>query len=331
MEICGEEFKIEDIYDSIITIPDCFVTGKNKLGVGHGEAKLYFGNKDIMRNFFGNEGFSVTCFLLKSDLLVYLNTLKEEYFSPSQNYLGKSDFPTLWQERINKVNSLPNIIKFQVTDQKQILGIRGYVKSENEGYNLIRELSLPLVTYVSVMKLTDKSNSQIFYWKLFVDYEIISEKKNGPLVFSYGKKIYNNKTSNIKEKDKLEEYNRQQARVGQGLYREKLLKECPYCPITMLNDERLLIASHIKPWSMSNDEEKIDPKNGYVLSPLYDKLFDKGFITFTKDKHMIISDWLSPSNKTRLNLKNNLYIPRLPMDKKRIEYLKFHMDNIFKK
>lgn len=330
MEICGENFKIEDIYDSIVTIPDCFVTGKNKLGTGHGEAKLYFGTKNTMHKFFGNEGFSVTCFLLKSDLLIYLNTLKEEYFSPSQNYVGKSNFPNLWKERVNKVNSLPDIIKFQVIDQEQIVGSRGYVNSQSDGYNLIRELSLPLVTYISVMKLVDKSNSTIFYWKLFVDYEIIYEKKNGPLVFSYGKKTENDKTSNIKEEDTLEE-NRQQARVGQGLYREKLLKECPYCPITMLNDERLLIASHIKPWALSNDEEKIDPKNGYILSPLYDKLFDKGFITFTKDKRMLVSDWLSPSNKTRLNLKNNIYIPLLPMDKKRIKYLQFHIDNIFKK
>ena len=34
----------------------------------------------------------------------------------------------------------------------------------------------------------------------------------------------------------------------------------PYCPFTMINDERLLRASHIKPWVVSNDKEKLDPK-----------------------------------------------------------------------
>lgn len=34
--------------------------------------------------------------------------------------------------------------------------------------------------------------------------------------------------------------------VVQGKYREKLLEECPFCQIRMVNDERLLIASHIK-------------------------------------------------------------------------------------
>ena len=94
MEICGEKFKVEDTYDNIITIPDCFVLGKNKLGNGHGEAKLYLGSKNNMRAFFGDEGFSVRCFLLKADLLTYLNTLKQEYISPSQEYSGKAEFPS---------------------------------------------------------------------------------------------------------------------------------------------------------------------------------------------------------------------------------------------
>lgn len=328
MEVLGEKFKVEDTYDSIVTIPDCFVLGKNKLGGGHGEAKLYLGSKNTMRAFFGNEGFSVKCFLLKADLLSYLNTLKQEYLSPSQEYLGKDEFPMLWKNRIEKVNALPDVIEFDIADQKQIAGSRGYVNSKSEGYNLIRELSLPLVTYTSVMKLADKSGSPIFYWKLFVDFQMIAEKKNGPLVFYYGKKSKQDEIISNKKKEKSEEYNH--ARIGQGKYREKLLEECPFCPITMLNEESLLIASHIKPWAMSNDNEKIDPKNGYMLSPLYDKLFDRGFITFTEEKHMLVSNWLSVANQKRLNLKNEFYVPRLPMDEKRIEYLEFHKENVFK-
>lgn len=188
MEICGEKFKNEDTYDSIITIPDCFVFNTNQIGTGHGEAKLYLGSKDTMRAFFGNEGFSVKCFFLKVDLLSYLNTLKQEYLSPSQEYLGKDEFPTLWKERIEKVNSLPDVIEFDIADQKQIAGSRGYVNSKSEGYNLIRELSLPLVTYLSVMKLIDKSGLPIFYWKLFVDFQMMAEKKGVSLVFYYGKR-----------------------------------------------------------------------------------------------------------------------------------------------
>lgn len=61
MEIAGINFKVIDTYDSIVTVPDCFVLGKNKLGHGHGEAKLYFGTKESMRQFFGKQGFKVKC------------------------------------------------------------------------------------------------------------------------------------------------------------------------------------------------------------------------------------------------------------------------------
>ena len=96
MKILNENWDVKEIYDSVITVPDCFVVNKNQLGTGHGEAKLYIGSKEAMRNFFGSEGFSAKCFMLKKDLLDYLTAVKSEYFSPSQNYVGKNTFKDLW-------------------------------------------------------------------------------------------------------------------------------------------------------------------------------------------------------------------------------------------
>lgn len=329
MKIGGNDFIVKETFDNTITIPDCFVLGKNKLGHGHGEAKLYFGSKENMRLFYGGEGFNVRCFILKSDLVSYLEALKDEYKKPSQNYTGKDLFRDLWRKRMKIVTDLDDVIYFSISDQTQIEGARGYVSSDDFGYKLIREISLPLVSYLSAMELVGKDGKSVFYWKLFVDFDAISEKKNGPLVFTYGKK--SDKTAILKEeKESKNKKDIRYARIGQGRYRENLLEECPYCPITMVNDERLLIASHIKPWAASTDKEKIDPKNGFMLSPLYDKLFDKGFITFTDDKHMLISNWLSPKNCQRLNLKNNVYFQRLPIDEKRRAYLEYHRKFVFK-
>lgn len=329
MNIGGLNFTVKETFDNIITIPDCFVLGKNKLGHGHGEAKLYFSNKESMRQFFGGKGFSVNCIVLKQDLISYLEALESEYKKPSQDYLGKLEFPKLWKKRIDRVNALDDIVEFTVSDQTQIEGSRGYVNSTDFGYRLIREISLPLVSYLSVMELAGNDGNIVFYWKLFVDFDAISEKKNGPLVFIYGKK---NKievpNKNIQEKKSSAEI--RYARMGQGRYRDALLEECPFCPITMVNDERLLIASHIKPWAASTDKEKVDPKNGFMLTPLYDKLFDRGFITFTDEKHMLVSDWLSPKNRQRLNLKNGVYIQRLPLDEQRKVYLNYHRKFVFK-
>ena len=98
----------------------------------------------------------------------------------------------------------------------------------------------------------------------------------------------------------------------------------------MVAEERLLIASHIKPWAVSDDKEKIDPKNGFMLTPLYDKLFDKGYMTFTNDKHMILSNWISKNTYDKLGVVDNKYIQMLPLDEKRIEYLEYHRTSVFK-
>ena len=98
----------------------------------------------------------------------------------------------------------------------------------------------------------------------------------------------------------------------------------------MIPDERLLIASHIKPWAASSLTEKVDPYNGYMLSPLYDKLFDRGFITFTESRHVILSDFISPYTWKQIGLKKDMFLKQLLMDDKRVEYLKFHHESVFK-
>lgn len=329
MKINNQDYTILDTFDNIITIPDCFILGANKIGTGHGEAKLYIGAKAVMREFFGSEGFSVRCCVFKSDLQAYLRQVEDEYTHPSQEYSKKANFPAIWASHNQRVSSMDDVVFFSVSDQTQITGDRGYVNTSryDEGYRLIRTIALPIISYISVMKLQDTSGNLLFYWKLFVDYHLASERKRSALALSYGKakKEMASRIERISTRSKEIGY----ARVGQGKYREQLLEECPFCPITMVNDERLLIASHIKPWARSNDMEKTDPKNGYMLTPLYDALFDKGFITFTNDKQMLISNWLSPKNQQRLNLKSD-YIARLPIDDKRKEYLEYHRNNIFK-
>lgn len=328
MKILGDEYSLQDTLDNCLTIPDCWVKGKNKIGSGHGEAKLYISSKETMRDFYGPEGFKVRCFILKSDLLAYMYTLKEEYMHPSYDYVGKSDFPSLWQQRIDYVKTLDDIIYFTIKDQNQIAGPRGYVNSDDEGYDIIRNISLPLVSYISAMRLKDKFGRDVFYWKLFVDFDAIEDKSQA-LVFTYGRgdTAASGPAASPEESERSREISR--ARLGQGKYREQLLEECPFCPITKINDERLLIASHIKPWAVSSDDEKIDPKNGFMLSPLYDKLFDRGFITFTTDKKILISDWLSPQNKRRIGVDNGQFVQHLPIDDEREFYLQFHRESVF--
>lgn len=119
------------------------------------------------------------------------------------------------------------------------------------------------------------------------------------------------------------------ARIGQGKYRQDLLNQCPYCPITMVSDDRLLIASHIKPWAKSNEQEKHDPKNGFMFTSTYDFLFDRGFISFTDDKKMLVSPWLSKMTCAKLSLVDQRLYTHLPTEG-RTHYLEYHRSSRFK-
>lgn len=82
------------------------------------------------------------------------------------------------------------------------------------------------------------------------------------------------------------------SRRGQGTFRRRVQLFESSCRVTGVTAEKLLVASHIKPWSESDDLERLDGNNGLFLSPHVDRLFDKGFISFTKGGRLEISPQL---------------------------------------
>lgn len=321
IQIGKSNYKVIDAKEKI-TIADSFVVRQNKIHGGNGEAKLYVGNDNSeLRSFFGSTDFTIPCFLLKKDLLKYLEETKTEYLKPEQPYINRELLPNLWNERKKKIEGLPDVIEFEVTEQTQITGPRVYVKSIDQAYKLIRELSLPNITYISVIKIADSNGKLFYYYRLFADY--FGEAQHPYVIKKEEEAI--EKIENETEKLTLTK-----ARVGQGEYRKKLLGLCPFCPITLISDDRLLIASHIKPWAASNDFEKTDPKNGFMLTPTFDFLFDRGFLSFTDDRKTILSPFLSNMTYSKLGISDNKLIPHLPTDGREI-YLDYHRTTILKK
>lgn len=126
-----------------------------------------------------------------------------------------------------------------------------------------------------------------------------------------------------------EKYQIAKARVGQGKFRRLLIEEGLYCPFTQVDDFRLLIASHIKPWTVANNLERLDPKNGLLLTPTYDKLFDKGFISFTENKELMISSKLDGNNISKLGLIPNNVVSNLNLEG-REQYFAYHRREVFR-
>ncbi|STB60343.1 HNH endonuclease [Clostridium perfringens] len=98
------------------------------------------------------------------------------------------------------------------------------------------------------------------------------------------------------------------ARKNQNKFREALFKRESKCKICGLAHKELLIASHIKPWSKSTPEEKLNPFNGFLLCPNHDSLFDKHLISFKDNGEIIISKRLSEKEQELLNINKDILI-----------------------
>ncbi|MGY5267791.1 HNH endonuclease [Paraclostridium bifermentans] len=161
---------------------------------------------------------------------------------------------------------------------------------------------------------------------------ITEETKDGVfIVMPYGTYLEGSEKNNneiVKEDINTEIEVSTTQRVGQSQLRNRLIEKYKKCQICGLDIVDLLIASHIKPWKYSNNEERLDINNGLLLCPNHDKLFDKGFITFNNDGSIVISDLLNSKNKDIMRINNNIKI-ELNLENKK--YMNWHRKYCLKK
>ena len=74
-----------------------------------------------------------------------------------------------------------------------------------------------------------------------------------------------------------------------GLFKERVSAVESRCGITGVDNPVHLVASHCRPWRASTNEERLNGENGLLLTPSIDHLFDRGFIGFVDNRHLIIS------------------------------------------
>ena len=114
-------------------------------------------------------------------------------------------------------------------------------------------------------------------------------------------------------------------RVGQGVFRDLLLEWFDgACCMTGLRNPRVLIASHIVPWSKSLPTQKLSPENGLLLSVAMDALFDKGLISFSGNGSILIKKDLEVETIKILGLERNFALPEKLLTNERKQNLAEH-------
>jgi len=125
--------------------------------------------------------------------------------------------------------------------------------------------------------------------------------------------------------DATERLNLVKSRIGQGVFRQRVLAHWKVCAVTGFKDTNLLVASHIKPWRDCNSKERLEGFNGLLLTPNLDKAFDSGLITFSPAGPITLSPQLTEPEKLGISadMRVTLHAQHQP-------FMEFHRDVVFR-
>ncbi|EPK8813825.1 HNH endonuclease, partial [Pseudomonas aeruginosa] len=115
-------------------------------------------------------------------------------------------------------------------------------------------------------------------------------------------------------------------RVGQDRYRDALLNYWGgACAVTGVTVTEVLRASHAKPWAeCTDDAERLDAFNGFLLVANLDALFDRFLISFDDAGHLLTSARLSPDDLHGLGIHLGMTLRWLASEHR--HYLQWHRE-----
>ena len=149
---------------------------------------------------------------------------------------------------------------------------------------------------------------------------------------SYTAQTIINKALDQRTVDKTETQRLTLVRTEQGNYRKAALALWDNkCAVTGVDEPGWLIASHIKPWRESTNEERVNPLNSLILTPNYDKLFDRGIISFSPNNGKIILPSIHTHemwrNLERMHIDDEVHLSHIPDGTEK--FLDYHNKRVF--
>lgn len=125
-------------------------------------------------------------------------------------------------------------------------------------------------------------------------------------------------------------------RINQYVFRQIVISNySSKCALTGIDLPELLVASHIIPWAV-NEEERLNPENGLCLSQLYDKAFDRGLLGVNLQLKVVLAKELKEQiaksyYERHFGYLNGVRIRNPDRFLPRKDFLEYHMDVIFRK
>ena len=300
--------------------------------------------------------------LSKEELIKYLNDINTEHSSSIEDSKNKISNEFL-KKQLSKNNieykSLKNsFYEINLSDNKYLLKCRTY----NKNYTFVTKSEIPELSDNILIALVEWQNEQPISlyliptsewntgkWNILKDrdYEGLKSEPEWGIDINQSNKYelnnfqFNKFINTFKERENkkiIEEIEHSEekeiekqalikVRLGHSKLREDIIKIKGECEICGLSHNKLLIASHIKPWAKSDNFEKLDSANILLLCSMHDALFDKGLISFDDNGKILISKELNEKEQALVNINEDSCISIIS-DKQK-EYIKYHRENIF--
>ncbi len=243
-----------------------------------------------------------------SDAQLLLITLEKDQYHPREYFDHLDDSTLFWSGQ--------NRMKFA---EKNILNASHdtfiFIQQKRKTPYFYYGRAIPIRTHISMEM--DVPSRIIFDLPEYSVLKYPESKQFSDEFFVSESKVQYNAKISLKEPELTDREILTKVRTSQTRYRSNVLSFWDnQCAVTGVDDEKWLIASHIKPWRESSNSERIDPKNSLLLTPNYDKLFDRGVISFNPNDGMIILPEQLPmkmwSNLNKLNINEEIHLRKVP-------------------
>lgn len=117
------------------------------------------------------------------------------------------------------------------------------------------------------------------------------------------------------------------ARLGQGEFRDKLVRFWGGCAVTGCTTLQLLVASHVKPWRDCDASDAKDLSNGLLLTPNLDRMFDLGYISFQDNGEIILSPMLTTQSASNMGISEKMKLQKALLTEQQ-KFMQYHRSNI---
>jgi hypothetical protein len=167
-------------------------------------------------------------------------------------------------------------------DPKDRIGALGDLMRQQHNSARAKPNQQVIITTKTKIKIIATSVDGKGHWKFGLLGRTVDQKK---ILDDYRKQL---RKISVTERDVMTS-----RRCGQNALRNFLLKDEGKCAVTGLETPELLRASHIRPWSDPNEEDRLNPHNALLLAVHLDAAFDAALISFAEDGKIIFSPRLS--------------------------------------